>query len=89
MTRDRTTPWCASVTDEGISGYGEERTRNATEAAVLFYRDWLLGEDPTDVMRVWNKDPPHGQLQAVGQRVSAIEMALWDIAGKAAGAAGA
>ena len=74
------------VTDEGISGYGEaENPKRYLKPHVLFYRDWLLGEDPTDVMRVVNKIRRMGSFKPWGSAVSAIEMALWDIAGKAAG----
>src|SRR5512140_556177 len=38
------------VTDQGISGYGEaESTKAYLKPMVLFYRDYLLGQDPTDV----------------------------------------
>jgi len=44
-----------------------------------------LGEDPTDVARVMLKIRRMGSFKPWGSAVSAIEMALWDIAGKAAG----
>ena len=41
------------VTDQGISGYGEaESYKPYLKPMVLFYKDYLLGEDPTDVQRV-------------------------------------
>lgn len=41
------------VTDQGISGYGEaESVKNYLKPMVLFYKQYLLGEDPTDVQRV-------------------------------------
>jgi L-alanine-DL-glutamate epimerase-like enolase superfamily enzyme len=52
---------------------------------ILFYRDMILGEDPTDVERVMLKIRRLGSFKPWGSAVSAIEMALWDIAGKAAG----
>jgi L-alanine-DL-glutamate epimerase-like enolase superfamily enzyme len=45
----------------------------------------LIGEDPTDVERVMLKIRPRGAFKPWGSAVSAIEMALWDVAGKAAG----
>src|ERR1022692_3213724 len=40
------------VTDQGISGYGEaENTKPYLKPMVLFYKNYLLGEDPTDVER--------------------------------------
>src|SRR3990170_8492414 len=74
------------VTDEGISGYGEiESTKPYLKPQVLFYRQFLLGEDPTSVERVMLKIRRLGSFKPWGSAVSAIEMALWDIAGKAAG----
>ncbi len=74
------------VTDQGISGYGEaESTKAYLKPMVLFYRDYILGEDPTDVERVLLKVRRLGAFKPWGSAVSAIEMALWDIAGQAAG----
>ncbi len=74
------------VTDQGISGYGEaESTKAYLKPMVLFYRDYILGEDPTDVERVLLKIRRLGAFKPWGSAVSAIEMALWDIAGQAAG----
>jgi L-alanine-DL-glutamate epimerase-like enolase superfamily enzyme len=74
------------VTDEGLSGYGEvEASKSYLKPHVLFYRDYLLGEDPTDVERVLQKIRRLGSFKPWGSAVSAIEMALWDLAGKAAG----
>ncbi|OGO05911.1 MAG: mandelate racemase [Chloroflexi bacterium RBG_13_56_8] len=73
-------------TDEGISGYAEVETRKSyLKPHVLFYREFLLGEDPTNVERVMMKIRRLGSFKPWGSSVSAIEMALWDIAGKAAG----
>jgi L-alanine-DL-glutamate epimerase-like enolase superfamily enzyme len=52
---------------------------------VLFYKDYILGEDPTDVQRVLMKIRRLGASKPWGSAVSAIEMALWDIAGQVAG----
>ncbi len=74
------------VTDQGISGYGEaESTKPYLKPMVLFYKDYILGEDPTDVERVLLKIRRLGSFKPWGSAVSAIEMALWDIAGQAAG----
>jgi L-alanine-DL-glutamate epimerase-like enolase superfamily enzyme len=74
------------VTDEGISGYGEvESYKPYLKWHVLFYRDYLVGEDPTNVERLMRKVRHLGAFKPWGSAVSAIEMALWDIAGKAAG----
>ncbi|MCU0521913.1 MAG: mandelate racemase/muconate lactonizing enzyme family protein [Anaerolineae bacterium] len=74
------------VTDDGIDGYGEaENSKPYLKSHVLFYKQYLLGEDPTDVARVMLKIRRMGSFKPWGSAVSAIEMALWDIAGKAAG----
>ena len=74
------------VTDQGISGYGEaESTKPYLKPMVLFYKDYILGEDPTDVERVLLKIRRLGAFKPWGSAVSAIEMALWDIAGQVAG----
>ena len=74
------------VTDEGIDGYGEaENTKPYLKPYVLFYKPFLIGEDPTTVERVVRKIRRLGSFKPWGSAVSAIEMALWDIAGKAAG----
>ena len=74
------------VTDQGISGYGQaESAKPYLKPMVLFYKDYLLGEDPTDVGRVMLKIRRMGAFKPWGSAVSAIEIALWDIAGQVAG----
>ena len=74
------------VTDQGISGYGQaESAKPYLKPMVLFYKDYLLGEDPTDVQRVMLKIRRMGAFKPWGSAVSAIEIALWDIAGQVAG----
>ena len=74
------------VTDQGVSGYGQaESYKPYLKPMVLFYRDYLLGEDPTDVERVMLKIRRLGAFKPWGAAVSAIEIALWDIAGQVAG----
>jgi len=75
------------VTDQGISGYGQaESAKPYLKPMVLFYKDYLIGEDPTDVNRVMMKIRRMGAFKPWGSAVSAIEIALWDIAGQALGA---
>lgn len=74
------------LTDEGISGYGEvEQFKPYLKPFILQFRDALLGEDPTLVERTMLKIRQRGAFKPYGSAVSAIEMALWDVAGKAAG----
>ena len=81
-----TNPVVRITTDEGIDGYGEaENTKHFLKPYVLFYKNYILGSDPTDVESVMLKIRRLGSFKPWGSAVSAIEMALWDIAGKAAG----
>jgi L-alanine-DL-glutamate epimerase-like enolase superfamily enzyme len=74
------------TTDQGISGLAEvESSKSYLKSHILFYKRLILGEDPTDVERVMLKIRRLGSFKPWGSAVSAIEMALWDIAGKAAG----
>ena len=79
-------PTVRIVTDQGVSGYGQaESTKGYLKPMVLFYKDYLLGEDPTDVERVMLKIRRLGAMKPWGAAVSAIAIALWDIAGQVAG----
>ncbi len=74
------------VTNQGISGYGQAESRKPyLKPMVLFYKDYILGEDPTNVERVMMKIRRLGGFKPWGSAVSAIEIALWDIAGQVAG----
>ena len=74
------------VTDEGIDGIGAaESAKPYLKPMVMFYRDMILGKDPTDVEQVMLFIRRLGAFKPWGSAVSAIEMALWDIAGKASG----
>ncbi|MEO1105076.1 MAG: mandelate racemase/muconate lactonizing enzyme family protein [Pseudomonadota bacterium] len=78
-------------TDEGIIGYGEgSGWPRVIATAVQDLKHLLLGEDPSHIDRLWNKmllgTMGHGQTGTVGGGAfTAIEMALWDIKGKALG----
>jgi len=73
------------VTDEGIDGYGEaEFPKPYIKPQMLFYKPLILGADPTNVESVMLRIRRLGAFKPWGAAVSAIEMALWDIAGKAA-----
>src|ERR1035438_6076941 len=79
-------PTVRIVTDQGVSGYGQaESYKPYLKPMVLFYKDYLLGENPTHVKRVLLKIRRLGAFKPWGAAVSAIEIALWDIAGQVAG----
>lgn len=75
------------TTDEGISGYAEIEfpKQGYIKPQVLSYKQFIVGQDPTNVERVVKRIRRLGAFKPWGAGVSAIEMALWDIAGKAAG----
>ena len=74
------------TTDAGIDGLGAvEGSKHYIKPHMMFYKPLILGEDPTNVERVMLKIRRLGSFKPWGSAVSAIEMALWDIAGKAAG----
>jgi L-alanine-DL-glutamate epimerase-like enolase superfamily enzyme len=80
------TPLVRIDTDEGINGLAQiESTKNYIKPHVLFYKRFLVGEDPTNIERILLKIHRLGGFKPWGSAVSAIEMALWDIIGKITG----
>ena len=72
------------TTDEGITGWSQiETPKPYVQPQVLQLRDWIVGQDPRDVERVMRRIRVRGGFKPFGSAVSAIEHALWDIAGKA------
>ena len=86
-------------TDEGITGIGEVDSSPelvqalvqapSSHAVAVSLRDVLIGEDPMDVERLWQK--MYRGLIYFGRRgiaihaISGLDIALWDIKGKALG----
>jgi L-alanine-DL-glutamate epimerase-like enolase superfamily enzyme len=74
------------TTDEGITGWSQiETPKPYLQPIVLQLKSWLVGQDPVNVERVVRRIRVRGGFKPWGAAVSAIETALWDIAGKAAG----
>ena len=71
-------------TNQGISGLGEVRD-GASERYALFLKSRLLGENPCNVEKIFKKIKQFGHHGRQGGGVSGVEMALWDLAGKAYG----
>lgn len=71
-------------TDGGITGYGCSYNVDY----IPFLKSWLIGEDPLDTERLWEK---MWNTKFLGRRgieeksISEIDIALWDIKSKAAG----
>ena len=77
-------------TDEGIDGLGEafHSLEDPIEGAVRKFRRWLLGQDPTKIIYNWQaiyRGLRYPLGTATLAALSALEQALWDIAGKACG----
>lgn len=72
-------------TDQGISGFGEVRD-GASKTYALMLKSRLLGQNPCDVDRLFRRIKQFGHHGRQGGGVSAVEMALIDLAGKAYGA---
>jgi L-alanine-DL-glutamate epimerase-like enolase superfamily enzyme len=71
-------------TNQGISGYGEVRDGGSKRYALML-KCRLLGENPCDVERIFKAIRQFGHHGRQGGGVSGVEMALWDLAGKAYG----
>jgi L-alanine-DL-glutamate epimerase-like enolase superfamily enzyme len=69
-------------TNQGISGWGEVRD-GASPTYALMLKSRLLGENPCDVDRLFRKIKQLGTHGRAAGGVSGVEMALWDLAGKA------
>ncbi|WP_432843157.1 mandelate racemase/muconate lactonizing enzyme family protein [Dactylosporangium sp. CA-092794] len=79
-------PTVRITTDEGVDGFGQiESYKPWLTPIVAHYEPYILGQDPTDVERVMLRIRRIGAMKPWGSAVSAIEMALWDLAGRAAG----
>ena len=73
------------TTDAGIDGLGQvEMSKPYIKPQIMYAKEMIVGEDPTNVERVMLKIRQRGSFKPYGAAVSAIEHALWDIAGKAA-----
>ncbi len=71
-------------TNQDICGYGEVRD-GASERYALILKSRLLGENPCNVERIFKKIKQFGHHGRQGGGVSGVDMALWDLAGKAYG----
>ncbi|HLU10697.1 MAG TPA: mandelate racemase/muconate lactonizing enzyme family protein [Oceanobacillus sp.] len=71
-------------TNQGISGYGEVRDW-ASKTYALMLKSRILGENPCNIDKIFRKIKQFGFHARQGGGVSAVEMALFDLAGKAYG----
>ena len=71
-------------TNQGISGYGDVRD-GASKTYALMLKSRILGENPCSVDKVFRKIKQFGHHARQAGGVCAVEMACWDLAGKAFG----
>ena len=71
-------------TNQGISGYGEVRDW-ASPTYALMLKSRLIGENPCNIDKVFRKIKQFGHHARQGGGVCAVDMALFDLAGKAYG----
>ncbi|MGI5898338.1 MAG: mandelate racemase/muconate lactonizing enzyme family protein [Christensenellales bacterium] len=77
-------------TDSGVHGIGEAYSCGpdlATAACIEYFREWLIGQDPTRPEYIWQflynySRFPGGSI--LNSAISGIDLALWDIMGKLA-----
>ena len=84
--------FCKILTNEGLTGLGEGSvtSKEATVAqAIQEHERFLLGKDPTEIELLWQgmfRYPRWRGGPILNSAISAVEIALWDILGKALGA---
>src|SRR5512144_2863492 len=68
-------------TNQGVYGLGEVRD-GASATYALFLKSRIVGENPLQIDKIFRKIKQFGGHARQGGGVCAVEMALWDIAGK-------
>src|ERR1017187_1732007 len=69
-------------TNQGIYGLGEVRD-GASKTYALLLKSRILGENPCNIDKIFHKIKQFGSHSRQAGGVCAVEMALWDLAGKA------
>ena len=75
-------------TDEGVTGIGLGRGGKIEAAILEHLKPQLIGEDPINVERIWEKlwvPKLIGRRGLTTRAISAIDIGLWDLRGKVAG----
>jgi L-alanine-DL-glutamate epimerase-like enolase superfamily enzyme len=71
-------------TNQGLTGYGEVRD-GASKRYALSLKHLILGENPCNIDKIFRKLKQFGHHARQAGGVCGIEVALWDLAGKAYG----
>jgi L-alanine-DL-glutamate epimerase-like enolase superfamily enzyme len=69
-------------TDQGIYGLGEVRDGGSKNYALML-KSRILGQNPCNIDKIFRRIKQFGSHGRQGGGVCAVEMALWDLAGKA------
>ena len=77
-------PLIKIYTNQGIVGYGEVRDASSATYALML-KSRIVGENPCNVDKLFRRVKQFGGNSRQGGGVSGVEVALWDIAGKAWG----
>lgn len=72
------------MTNQGLTGFGEVRDASSKLYAQML-KSRILGENPCNVDKIFRKIKQFGGHSRQGGGVSGVEIALWDLAGKAYG----
>lgn len=71
-------------TNQGITGYGEVRD-GASKLYAQMLKRCLIGENPCNIDKIFRRIKQFGGMSRQAGGVCGVELALWDIAGKAYG----
>jgi L-alanine-DL-glutamate epimerase-like enolase superfamily enzyme len=76
-------------TDEGVQGHAflgssNEDAKSYTGPLLEFIKPWLMGLNPLDIGAIWHRLWKQNR-SVFTQAIGAVDVALWDIAGKIAG----
>jgi len=77
-------PMVKIYTNQGLVGYGEVRD-GASKTYALMLKSRILGENPCQIDKIFRRIKQFGHHARQGGGVCAVELALWDLAGKAYG----
>jgi gluconate/galactonate dehydratase len=77
-------PLIKLYTNQGLVGYGEVRD-GASKTYALMLKSRILGENPCNVDKLFRRIKQFGHHARQGGGVCGVEVALWDLAGKAYG----
>ena len=86
--------WCASLTEDGLAGWGEAHSPPIPRVAQALIADLfaplLLGRDPLATDAIWDALYASMRLRGYGtgvmlEALAGVDIALWDLAGKALG----